>query len=216
MPYPIAPPVGSANLPEHATFWTPENDDESELDNESDGGMPGIGCFHDTWRISGATIEEAAAYLTDERRMATAVAVLAQDDGHFDRLAYAVEGGNVGNIDEGLSAAEQAALTEFAWDVPPDLGELEIGVVSLSYALNAVGVITAASCRGHAGAHAWSSAPVVSFAATRQQADDLQPLVAKSGCTFVVDDVRPDLLVVHGQSILNTMDLAALIIEAHG
>jgi hypothetical protein len=170
-------------------------------------GPPGIGEFHDTWRITDATVDKARDYLDAERSLAHAIGGLANDPDHFDRLADVVEGGYVGAPDEGLSPAEQEGLGDFAWDIPPDLGDLEIGVVGLTCALNADGLVTAASCRGHVGPAAWSPAPVVSFAATQRLARALQPLAAEASCTFFIDDMRPKLMVVYGRSILSTMAL---------
>jgi hypothetical protein len=128
-------------------------------------------------------------------------------------MVDAVEAGGLGDPAEDLSDLEREAVGDLGWDIPPDLGGLEVGVAGLSYGLNAVGIVTAASCRGHTGRTAWSIAPVVSFAADRQQALHLQRLVSRTGCTFFIDDVRRNLLVVHGRSVTHTMALADAVIE---
>lgn len=222
--YPVLPTIGAERLPPDATYWMPDdaNIEQADDDDDLDDGwyeapdLPGIGCFQETWRIVDATIEEAAHYLATERRMAKAIALLARDASHFDLLADTVEGGYVGSCEQGLTPREQTVLGDFAWDVPPELASLEIGVVGLTYALNAIGMVTAASCRGHTDEGAWSSAPVVAFASTETLAHMLQPLAARSGCTFFIDSVRPELLVVCGRSVLDTMKLAEAVIEASG
>lgn len=218
--YPVADQVGSSALPDDAVFWLPDDDepdDDDESDDEYDGydsdeAESGIGFFQGSWRIQNTTVDKASEYLDLERRIATAAARLAPTTADYNRLVDAVEAGGAGDPAEDLSGLEREAVGDFGWDIPPDLGGLEVGVAGLSYALNAVGIVTAASCRGHTPP-SWSKAPVVSFAADRVRAVQLQRMVARTGCTFFVDDVRPNLLVVHGRSVTHTMALADALID---
>lgn len=73
-------------------------------------------------------------------------------------------------------------------------------------------VLAAASCRGHPEPDSWSAVPVVMFAADRLHAEMLQPLVESSGCGFDFDPVRPELLVVNGRSVEDTLRLAGGLI----
>jgi hypothetical protein len=91
---------------------------------------------------------------------------------------------------------------------------LEAGVAGLVYALSAAGMFPAASCRGHADSDAWSVIPVVMFAANRAHAEALQPLVEGSGCGFDFDPVRPELLVINGRSVEDTLRLARAVLAS--
>lgn len=77
--YPVISPVGTSKSPKDTTYWTPR-EIEDNIDKLGDDERPGIGCFHDSWRIIDATFEEAGEYLAIERSMAEAIAVLAQDE----------------------------------------------------------------------------------------------------------------------------------------
>ena len=97
------------------------------------------------------------------------------------------------------------------WD---SLESLEAGVAGLVYALSAAGMFPAASCRGHADPDAWSAFPVVMFAADRPHAEALQPLVESSRCGFDLDPVRPELLVVKGRSVEDTLRLGRAVLAS--
>ena len=95
------------------------------------------------------------------------------------------------------------------------VGGLELGVAGLVYALNAVGILTAASCRSHSASHRqWANYPVVIFAASRQQLEILQPMVEAAGCGFDFDPGRPRFVGVYGPSIEEMMKLASTILDA--
>lgn len=132
-----------------------------------------------------------------------------QDEDDFERLAAVAESAAVDSPGEDISEEERAALSEVVSDLP-ELGGLELGVAGLAYALATVRILPAASCRSHPD-RSWSDAPVVLFAATEFRARALQPWVEESGCTFTLDENRPELLVVRGWSISNTMALAELV-----
>jgi hypothetical protein len=208
--FPTSSPSGSITIPSGATFWMPKPED---IDEE------GIGAyFRDTWLIKDVPVREARQLREKEQRIAEIVGRLATTPEDFDRLAYAVEGGyDPDETDEGfhLGAAEQVELGEFlSDDEVAGLESLELGVAGLVYALAAVRIIPAASCRGHPGDRAWSDRPVVLFATTKYRARALQPLVEATDCRFDIDPARPELLVVEGQSILNTMALADAVLES--
>jgi len=91
---------------------------------------------------------------------------------------------------------------------------LEAGVAGLVYALSAAGMYPAASCRGHPEPDSWSAIPVVMFAADRPHAEALQPLVESSGCGFGLDPVRPELLVINGRSVQDTLRLGHAVLDS--
>ncbi len=208
--FPTSPLEGSVAVPAEATFWMPK---AADIDEE------GIGCYcRGTWLIKDVPVGAARSLRRDERRIAEVLGNLAMTAKDFDRLAQAIEdcaSQEDFNERSDLSPAERDALRGF---LPEDetgiLDSLEIGVAGLVYALATVRIIPAASCRGHTGNRAWSDAPVVLFATTEYRATALQPLVEATGCRFTIDPARPDLLVVRGQSILQTMALADAILES--
>jgi len=91
---------------------------------------------------------------------------------------------------------------------------LEAGVAGLVCALSAAGMYPAASCRGHPEPGSWSAIPVVMFAADRAHAEALQPLVEGSGCGFDLDPVRPELLVINGRSVKDTLRLGHAVLDS--
>lgn len=54
---------------------------------------------------------------------------------------------------------------------------------------------------------------MVFLAANRLRARALAPLVKEAGCGFEIDPARPEVLVVHGPSIEETMALAGLLYD---
>jgi hypothetical protein len=176
-----------------------------ELDEE------GFGYFRDTWLIKDVPVGEAQGITVVERRIAEVVGELADTADDFERLARVAEFGGIDDPAYDLSERERGALAEVVSDIP-ELGGLELGVAGLAHALATVRILPAASCRSHLE-RSWSDAPVVLFAATEFRAKALQPLVEGSGCTFTLDENRPELLVVRGLSIANTMALADAVME---
>jgi hypothetical protein len=75
-------------------------------------------------------------------------------------------------------------------------------------------MIPAASCRGHAEPDVRSVIPVVMFAADRVHAEALQPLAEGSGCGFGIDPVRPELLVISGRSVEDTLRLGHAVLAS--
>ncbi|RFU21036.1 hypothetical protein D0Z06_13220 [Geodermatophilus marinus] len=194
---------GTVQLPAAATYWMPKR---SEIDEE------GIGFFRDVWTITDVPFGEARSMVREERRLATAVADLAETPEDFDRIAHVVETGLDGDRED-VGPAERAVLEPVVSEEPP-LDGLELGIAGLVYALAAVGMVPAASCRGHCDERAWSDHPVVLFAATRYRAQALAGLIEPTGCRFDIDPARPDLLLVAGRSIGDTMSLAEAILAA--
>lgn len=200
--FPQSPASGTDTLPTEAVYWLPDPDD-LHVDSS-------VGYFHDTWLIKDIPVEEAQHLIGVERQIAEVIDRLASDAEAFERLAIAVEYGDIDDPDHDLSDEERAALVEVVPD--PQLEGLDLGVAGLVNALAAVRIIPAASCRSHAEL-SWSESPVVIFAASEFSARVLQPLVAASGCTFELDADRPELLAVRGRSIANTMDLAEAVMS---
>jgi hypothetical protein len=209
--FPTSPSEGSITIPDDATFWMPKAEDISE---------DGIGAFfHDTWLIKDVPVREARRLGKEESRIAEVVGRLATTPDNFDRLGRAVEDGYDPDEPDGydLSDTERAELAEFLAENEDEgtaLDSLELGVAGLVYALATVRIIPAASCRGHPGPRAWSDVPVVLFATTEYRARALQPLVEATDCRFNIDPARRDLLAVTGRSILDTMTLAAAVLES--
>jgi hypothetical protein len=54
----------------------------------------------------------------------------------------------------------------------------------------------------------------VMFAADRAHAEALQPLVESSGCGFDRDPVRPELLVINGRSVKDTLRLGHAVLDS--
>lgn len=170
----------------------------------------GFGNFRDTWLIKGVLVREAREILSAERQISALIDSLANTEHDFERLANVAEFAGVDDSAEDLSDHERSALREVVSDVPPFAG-LELGVAGLAHALATVRVLPAASCRSHPG-RSWSEAPVVFVAITEFRAKALEPLAKQSGCTFDIDEGRPELLVIRGTSVTNTMDLAEMVL----
>jgi hypothetical protein len=202
--YPIANIELDPSLPANAEFWVPEPD---EIDD-----YEGFGMFHDVWPITDVSVDEANAVAREDTLLCQVVANLARDAADFDVLAAAVETGSVGEDDE-ISAESLAALSPYLTGEAA-LEGLEAGVAGLVYSLSAAGMFPAASCRGHADSDGWSAIPVVMFAADRTHAEALQPLVEGSGCGFDLDPVRPELLVINGRSVEDTLRLGRAVLAS--
>ncbi len=182
--------------------WTPRGKDVSE---------EGFAYFRDTWLIRGVRMTEAREVCADERRLVALVDRLATSQTEFDALANALESGDPDAVPEQFESDDQ--LTE-ELTREPALDGLELGVAGLVYAVAAVGMWPAASCRGHPGDRAWADHPVVYFACDRHRAAVLQPLVEATSCGFDIDYARPELLVVGAASVSEFMDLAVLVLES--
>jgi hypothetical protein len=197
--YPRAQIDLHAALPRTASFWTPEPDDVDEYS--------GFGFFDNVWTIADITALEAREMLDKDRSLCQFVSRLARDESQFDMLANTVE---TGVADDEIQPSHLTALRPYLTELAA-LEGLEIGVAGLVYALSAAGVYTAASCRGHPDSNAWSICPVVLIALDRPHAEILQPLAESAKCGFEIDQRRPELLSVVGQTIEATLALAEAV-----
>ena len=202
--YPTADIELDPSLPAHAEFWVP---DPEEIDD-----YEGFGLFHDVWRIADVSVDDAMGVAQEDGLLCRVVGGLARDAADFDILAAVVETGSPGEDDE-ITAGTLAALAPYLTGKAA-LEGLEAGVAGLVYAISAAGMFPAASCRGHPDPDSWSAVPVVMFAADRAHAEALQPLVAGSGCGFDFDPVRPELLVVKGRSVEDTLRLGGAVLAS--
>ncbi|MEW1707323.1 hypothetical protein AB0230_08785 [Microbacterium sp. NPDC089190] len=188
-------------VPPTATFWVPSPD---ELEENG-----GIGDFHDTELIV-TDLEEAGAVIEAEREAVQYLDAKSSTTREFDDLAAAIEWEAPDTpSDEAPDFFDQ----EDAWY---GLNGLEVGVAGLVYAMNAVGIITAASCRSHHQGHRpWADYPTVVFAANRPQVGVLRRLVESAGCGFEIDDVdRPRFLAIVAPSVVEMMALSRSVLVA--
>jgi hypothetical protein len=202
--YPNADIGLDPSLPTRAEFWVPEPE---EIDD-----YEGFGLFHDVWPITDVSADHAIAVAQEDELLCQVVADLARDAADFDILAAAVETGSIGEDDE-ITAESLSALAPYLTGEQA-LEGLEVGVAGLVYALSAAGMFPAASCRGHPDPDSWSAVPVVMFAADRVHAEALQPLVESSQCGFDLDPIRPELLVINGRSVEDTLRLSRAMLAS--
>lgn len=202
--YPTADIELDSSLPTRAEFWEPDPEEIDEYE--------GFGLFQDVWSITDVSVDDAIAVAREDGQLCQVVGGLARDAADFDVLAAAVETGSAGEDDD-ISAESLAALSPYLTGSAA-LEGLETGVAGLVYALSAAGMFPAASCRGHPGPDSWSAVPVVMFATDRRHAQALQPLVESSGCGFDLDPVRPELLVVNGRSVRDTLRLGRAVLAS--
>ena len=202
--YPTADIRLDPSLPANAEFWVPEPE---EIDD-----YEGFGLFQDVWPIIDVSEADAIAVAREDRLLCQVVSGLARDAADFDVLAAAVETGSVGEDDEVTS--ETLGILAPYLTGKAGLEGLEAGVAGLVYALSAAGMFPAASCRGHPEPGSWSAVPLVMFAADRDHAEALQPLVQSSECGFDFDPVRPELLVVNGRSVEDTLRLGRAVLAS--
>lgn len=201
----------SPDLPAGAAYWVPTEEDLSE---------EGVGYFRDTWLIMNVSAEEAEEIVSYEEQMLRVVDELAANPQDFEELAKCVEWSDVEAINalpEGVK--RRHGFASFRNMIPIDdfsvLQGLDFGVSGLAHALASVGVVPAASCRGHIGSSAWAHHPVVFFAADRFHAEKLAPFVREVGSGFLIDSARPQLLCVYSASIEDTISLARLVLDRH-
>ncbi|WP_406341441.1 hypothetical protein [Streptomyces sp. NBC_01578] len=195
-------------IPEGASFWMPDSRELEEIES--------IGFFHDVWLLGSVTQDEATVMVQHESELVHMADSLARDHDEFEQILVSFECSDAESIPARLKGVPEAGEL-FGWADSPgcvDLGGLEAGVAGLSYALAAAGCIPAASCRWHPKAHSWAPHPVVYLAADRPTVARLQPQVRAAGCGFGLDGNRPELLVLGGPSVVNTMELAMRLIES--
>lgn len=199
--------IPDAKLPEDSTFWVPSDADES------------LGYFHDTWPITDVMPDDARSVVAVERRLVSLADRLTSDAHRFDEVMREIEyyTPDAGWDEEDEVEPELDGHMDELWDcysVGDSPGGLDVGVAGLVLALASIGVLPAASCRGHFGPSAWSPHPVVYLAADRAHAEWLEPLVFRSGCGFCLDSERSDLLCITAPSVLETMNLALDILDS--
>ncbi|PYC69181.1 hypothetical protein C7C46_28185 [Streptomyces tateyamensis] len=193
-------------LPAKAVLRLPAEDEVSE---------DGFGYFHDMWLIGNVSRAEADQMVEEDRHLLSLVSESANTPIEFEAIASALENGDPENLPAGFSQrspdSEIATILEEADDIEPVLGCLEIGVAGLIYALNSIGGMTAASCRGHSSDQAWSDHPVVFLACEPDLAEWLVPFVRDAGCGFGDASSRGPLVTIYAPSVRNTVELARLI-----
>lgn len=118
-----------------------------------------------------ATWENAELRLLHERELIDRIASTARDETEFDALA-----GETEEEDDIILDPSEGFV------VAP-----EIGVHACSLALCAAGCVTAASCRGHPGEHAWAKWPVILFSADRRRVRVLERIARASGCGLAIE-----------------------------
>ncbi|MFB2556778.1 hypothetical protein [Herbiconiux liangxiaofengii] len=185
-------------VPQSASFWTPTAE---ELDEE---GAPGD--FQNTELIR-TDLSEAHAVIDAEASAIRHVDLHSTTEREFDDLAADIEF----EVPDVPSDEAPTFIVENNWY---GVNGLELGVAGLVYALNAVGIVTSASCRSHHQEYApWANYPIVVFAASRAQIDVLHPLVDAANCGFEIDDVnRSHLLAIVAPSVVEMMRLATSVL----
>lgn len=189
-----------ATIPNGTSYWTASAE---ELDEH---GTPGD--FHDTELIR-TDIAEARSVVEAELVAIQYLDAQCSSAAEFDELASDIEF----EIPDMPSEEAPDFITQTAsWY---GVNQLEIGVAGLVYALNAVGIVTSASCRSHHQGHQpWSNYPVVVFSANREQLRLLAPLVAAARCGFERDEVdRSHLMAIVSTSVVDMNVLASSILN---
>lgn len=192
-----------APYPDIAVFAAPRPSDISDED--------GFGFFRDVWKIVGGRKPDVMRLLADERALSEVADTLATDEHEFDAIAKALEWQDLEEAD--LSEDVQSQLVAHIREDNLPLRGLELGVSGLVHALACSFMFPAASCRGHASPHGWARHPAVYFACRPQQAKLLAPLLEQAGVGVSIDAHRPELIALVTPSIVNTMNLAASVME---
>ena len=200
--YPVAEPELSASLPQGWAFWTPK---PSEIDEE------GFGNFREGFDLRGTPAKTARSYLAAHLGVFDFINARAHSFEEFDDLASFFE--DVPFDDDGYLQDADDETSEFISSNDCDLGLLELGVGAVAYALSAAKMFPAASCRSHSNTRSWSPYPVIYLAASRPRALLLEKLMTESGCGFVHDPARSDLMVVAAPSLPQILSLAKEIVE---
>lgn len=172
----------------------------------------GFGFFRGTWFIGHVPPADAEFTVSCEAEIIDWLDEVATSPVEFELLTSAIENGTTDSLPESL---QTAAITEGIENYLPDsedvvvLDSLEISVAGLTHALSAVGCLTAATCRWHAGSQSWADCPVVFFAAAAWRVEVLAELISLEGCGL---DHGRGMLTVYGRSIRDTHRLAARIV----
>ncbi|WP_157762321.1 hypothetical protein [Nocardia yamanashiensis] len=193
------------SLPTSAIYELPGDEDISD---------EGFGYFRETWRVSDDR-EDAIRVIANEVEALRWIDRKSRSGAEFERMARAIEADDKDLLLDNFGAEfhDNEISDLFEEDDFSILEGLELGVAGLSHALNSIGCVTAASCRGHISKNSWSPYPVVFFATTRDVADCLVPMVRDSGCGFDDASDRGNLIAIDAPSIANTINLAQLIVS---
>jgi hypothetical protein len=112
-----------------------------------------------------ASWEEAIDRLAEERESVVRIAAASPDADTFDELAREEEG--------------EPVFDEILGDL---VSGPDVGMESACLALCAAGCVTAASCRGHPGEHAWAPFPTIFLAVDNDRALVLDGIARIAGC----------------------------------
>jgi hypothetical protein len=202
-----------AELPQEARIWARPCPSENPLDGwEHDpweSVEPPLGDFVDTEILETPSWVDVADVLANESTLFVVASTTAKTDAQFDEILDALEFGDVAGLDPALARVAGDHV-----DGAPALEyPLEIGVAAVTLALNAVGLQTRASCRGHG--FGWAPHPVVYFVATDEGLAAIADSVARAGCGFGVDSERANLVYLEAPAIPAFLHLARLLTDLH-
>lgn len=79
------------------------------------------------------------------------------------------------------TVVDQETVDDMAFEEISEFG-LDLGVEAACVALSSAGCLTGASCRGHAGSHAWSNFPVIALIASPPRAALLESIAKQCRC----------------------------------
>lgn len=197
----------STELPARARYWMPPAEDIDEEEGT------GIGFFQDVRLIINVPADEAQEIAKDEREILRIVDESSPDVETFEEIASLIEMYYPEDAESsGIAPETLQRLDPYLSDFSPLYG-LDLGVAGPAYALESIGCVPVASCRGHAESHSWTDPPVVFAAIDRQHAEWLRPLVRQTGCGFDVDTERPNFLMIEAPSIRETSELACVVLR---
>jgi hypothetical protein len=154
---------------------------------------------------------DALKVVRDELSVIMAIDALSDDREEFERLADLFDRHSRRPRDfDGGSEGEflPSELERLVRDHRIDLGQLDIGVAGLVYALRAIGCIPVLSCRGHSDSNKFTDHPMIYFATTKGRVEWIMPWVVRNGCGINSEPVRTNLLIIEAGSIADTAALA--------
>jgi hypothetical protein len=185
----VIPTVDSAEI------WCTEPTETVLPSPESVWSDEGIGGgYRDTWCLAAIGVADAQAGLVLESELLGRADGAATDAHGFDAVCKRLERG--GSEDDDPDDDDN-------WE-PPELASLEVGIAGLVFTLNALGMPTVASCRGHPGG--WSEFPIVHFAAELSWAKLTYQVTAATSCGFLTEDSGD--LTIWAKSVADTHRLA--------
>ncbi|MFD7884893.1 hypothetical protein ACFV3N_20935 [Streptomyces bauhiniae] len=205
---PIVEYTPVSELPAQASFWMPTEDDIP--DDE------GLGYFRDVWMILNEPIDCSRRVIETEKAFIEIADRVAKSEEEFEIVSRILETGDIERLNSTSfrNAFGTKELNIVDWsesDDPPPLGNLELGVAGVAYALSTIGAVPVASCRGHKDG--WSDLPVVYAAIDEQRARWLQPIVQDSECGFHIGLNREEFLAIEGPSVRHMNQMAHRILS---